>query len=580
MYGDYKMENIKVSVIVPVYNTEKYLKKCLDSLVQQTLEEIEIIVVNDGSPDNSQAIIDRYVKEYPQKIVAYCKENGGLGDARNFGIDHANGEYIGFVDSDDWVDKKMFQSMYEMAQKENDDIVICDFIEINDGWKSGHIAYGYRGDKETQPIEKYMFLLYSLEPATACNKIYRRSLFYIKKFPIQWYEDVATTPILLSYANKIAYLPIALYYYRQVENSITKATRDMRTLEIMKAWNSCLTEVQSDFMEPMEAAVYKSICTFLYFKPEFAQDFIDYAKKKQVIFSKNIIIKGWINAGEVENLFEKELIPKKIHYFWFGGNPKSELILRCIESWKKHAPDYEIIEWNESNCNIHVNKYVEEAYAAGKWAFVSDYFRMEKVGEYGGIYLDTDIEIMKEPSRLLLDTAFFAFETKDAVNACIFGAIPKHPLVLTCQRSYKKSKFVNEDGTFNISYTVVRRITEQLERVGLKLNGKEQILNEGTHIYPANKLTLDMFDGEIIAQHHYDCSWWDAKVGVMSYKNTVLQDWFSGDTCSQANPDLLRERDYYKMEFERLENSTCWRITKPLRLIMDLLKKLIKRGRV
>lgn len=572
------MENPKVSVIVPVYNVEKYLDKCLNSLVHQTLKEIEILVVNDGSPDRSQEIIDQYVEQYPEKVFGFIKENGGLGDARNYGIERAKGEYIGFVDSDDWVDKKMFEAMYGMANEENDDIVICDFIEINDGWKTGHVAYGYRGVPHMSSPQKYEFILNSLNPATACNKLYRRELFHIKKFSTHWYEDMATTPILLSYANKIGYLSAALYYYRQIAHSITKASNDKKTLAVIKSWESCLREVQEDFKEPMEAAIYKSINTFLYFKPKFAQQFLDYAKKREGVFLKNLVIKGWIQKGEIENLCSKQLIPKKIHYFWFGENPKSMLIQRCIESWKKYAPDFEIIEWNESNCNMHVNPYVEQAYAAKKWAFVSDYFRMEKINEYGGLYFDTDVELMRDPSILLINSAFFAFETKEAVNACIFGGVPHHPIVVNCQKSYQKTLFTDKDGTYNTSFTVVRRITSQLNKYGLVLNGQEQTLKYGVHIYPANKLTLDMFDGEIIAQHHYDCSWWDVKIGIPSYKNTVLRDFFnrSGNDCGQNISELTFQRNYYKSEYERLENSTCWKLTKPLRIIADFFKRFMK----
>lgn len=573
-------KDVKVSVIVPVYNVEKYIDKCLDSLVNQTLQDIEIIVVNDGSPDNSQQIIDRYVENYPEKVVSYIKKNGGLGDARNYGIERAGGQYIGFVDSDDWVDKNMFKSMYEMAQKESLDVVLCDLIEIDDGWEQGTIAKGYRGNTSVVEIPKYDYILNSLNPAMACNKLFKRTIFYVKKFPIQLYEDMATIPILLSYANKIGYLPCAFYYYRQIEQSITKISSDVRILQVIDAWESCLNGVQRDDKEPMEVAVYRSIESFLSFKPKFASEFLEYAKKNKECFLKNTLIKDWIKSGYIPNLFEKQLIPKKIHYFWFGGNPKSELIERCIDSWKKYAPDYEIIEWNESNCDLHVNKYVEQAYAAKKWAFVADYFRMEKIDEYGGIYLDTDMELMREPDMLLLNSAFFAFETKDAVNACIFGAVPHHPVVAHCRKSYMRENFLNKDGSYNTSYTVVRRITEQLDKYGLVLNGYEQTLQNGVRIYPPNKLTLDMFDGEIIAQHHYDCSWWDVKVGVLSYKNTVLRDYFSSvrvDVVERDNSDIILQRDFYKSEYERLENSTCWKITKPLRVIADFFKKILRR---
>ena len=119
----------KVSVIVPVYNVEDYIEECLESLVNQTLEDIEIIVVNDGSPDNSQKIIDKYVEKYPNKIKSFIKENGGQGSARNLGIENSNGEYLSFVDSDDWLDKCALEKMYYIAKNNDSDIVICDMID-------------------------------------------------------------------------------------------------------------------------------------------------------------------------------------------------------------------------------------------------------------------------------------------------------------------------------------------------------------------------------------------------------------------------------------------------------------------
>lgn len=571
----------KVSIIVPVYNVERYIEKCLETLVNQTIDDYEIIVVNDGSPDGSQKIIDGFVSRYPQLITAYIKSNGGLGDARNYGIERANGEYIGFVDSDDWVDERMFECMYNMAKREDDDIVICDLVEINDGWENGKIAKGYRGDRAEYPISKYSFVMNALNPAMACNKLFRRTLFDLEVFKTQWYEDMATTPILLSYAERIGYLSMGLYYYRQTGMSITKTSGDRRTLDVIKAWNICLDKAKSEYKEAIEVAVYNSIVSFVSFKPEFAQDFIDYANQNKDIFENNKVICKLLSERKVENIFQKELIPAKIHYFWFGGNPKSELINRCIESWKKNAPNFEIIEWNESNCDIHVNHYVEEAYKAKKWAFVADYFRMEKIAEYGGIYFDTDVELMRDANCLRLHPAFFSFETHDAVNACVFGAIPHHQTVINCKKSYERENFIKKDGTYNTSFTIVKRITNQLKKHGLILNGKEQTLKNQVHIYPPNKLTIDVFDGEIIAQHHYDCSWWDAKVGVASYKNTVLEDYFAApcdlNGRSHNRLELENRLAYYKAECNRYEASTCWKITAPLRWIADVIKGIFSK---
>ena len=136
---------IKVTVIVPVYKTEEYLKKCLDSLVNQTLDNMEIIVVNDGSPDNSQKIIEEYKSLYPNIIKSFIKKNGGLSDARNFGLKYAKGEYIAFVDSDDYVSINMMQEMYNYASNNNKDIVVCDCVNF---YQDGREKY-YSSKRET-----------------------------------------------------------------------------------------------------------------------------------------------------------------------------------------------------------------------------------------------------------------------------------------------------------------------------------------------------------------------------------------------------------------------------------------------
>ena len=157
---------IKVSVIVPVYNVEKFIDKCLNSLVKQSLKEIEIIVVNDGSPDNSQKIIDKYVKKYPEKVQSFIKENGGQGSARNIGIVKAKGEYISFVDSDDWLDLDALEKMYSLAKKDNSDIVICDMVDHYANYTIYHNCTKYNSVFEVTP--------------SACNKIFKKEL--IKDF--------------------------------------------------------------------------------------------------------------------------------------------------------------------------------------------------------------------------------------------------------------------------------------------------------------------------------------------------------------------------------------------------------------
>ncbi|MGB7499878.1 MAG: glycosyltransferase family 2 protein, partial [Moheibacter sp.] len=187
---------IKVTVIVPVYNTRDYLEKCLDSLVNQTLAEIEIIVVNDGSTDDSQQIIDRYTEKYNQ-IKSFIKENGGLSDARNFGIDRATGEYIGFVDSDDFVSAEMLENMYKKAIEHRAEIVLCDLEKVDHDGKVFRDLPQSPQLPEKIELEKD-FTLFGEMSCFACNKIFHRELFKNHRFRKGiHFEDVELIPQLV-----------------------------------------------------------------------------------------------------------------------------------------------------------------------------------------------------------------------------------------------------------------------------------------------------------------------------------------------------------------------------------------------
>lgn len=183
---------MKVTVIVPVYNVEDYLEPCLSSLVNQTMKDIEIIVVNDGSPDNSQEIIDRFVKDYPELVKSIYKENGGQASARNVAMNIAQGEYINFVDSDDWVSLDMYETMYKIAKENDADIVICD---TTDHYKDHCVCH--------KPSEFENKLRQTPSP---CNKMFKRSFIGDLRFPEGkiWYEDFTFVTQLLMQTDKIA----------------------------------------------------------------------------------------------------------------------------------------------------------------------------------------------------------------------------------------------------------------------------------------------------------------------------------------------------------------------------------------
>ena len=214
----------KVSIIVPVYNVEKYIDKCLKSLVEQTLSDIEIIIVNDGSTDDSKKVIDNYIERYPEKIVYLEKKNGGLSDARNYGMPYAKGEYIAFLDSDDYVEKDIYEKMYEVAKNENSDMVECDFYWEYPNKTKKDIGVIYSGQNEM--LENVRVV--------AWNKLIKREVLEISKiqFPKGYrYEDVEFTYKLIPYLSKVSFVKESLIHYIQRPDSISNSQNE-RTKEI------------------------------------------------------------------------------------------------------------------------------------------------------------------------------------------------------------------------------------------------------------------------------------------------------------------------------------------------------------
>ena len=239
------MNECKLSIIVPVYGVEKYIDKCLNSLVKQSLKEIEIIVVNDGTKDNSQKIIDKYVKKYPDKIKSYIKENGGQGSARNYGLKKATGEDIGYVDSDDFVEKDMYKKLYNKAKENNYDIVVCGNYNVSEDYQNKNIdtfINNYNTDLENIFFGKM----------AVWSKIYKRDILIKNKLEFKekvWYEDVAFTLKAIMNSNTFAFIDEPLYDYLIREGSIMNNSNVQRNLEILDAFNDILSYIKHNKKE-------------------------------------------------------------------------------------------------------------------------------------------------------------------------------------------------------------------------------------------------------------------------------------------------------------------------------------------
>lgn len=221
------------------------------------------------------------------------------------------------------------------------------------------------------------------------------------------------------------------------------------------------------------------------------------------------------------------MIPKKIHYCWFGGNPLPELAKKCIASWKKYCPDYEIVEWNESNFDIHCCDYVREAYAAKKWAFVSDVARLYALVNHGGIYMDTDVEVIKPLDDILCYEAVSGFEAETRIPTGLMACREGQPLFEELLREYDDIHFLREDGSCDMT-TNVTRITNACLKYGLRLDNTLQTVNGFTlfpcdYFCPKDCRTLETkLTPNTYVIHHFDGSWVSPKSRVRKIVKRIL----------------------------------------------------------
>ena len=206
-------------------------------------------------------------------------------------------------------------------------------------------------------------------------------------------------------------------------------------------------------------------------------------------------------------------IPRIIHYCWFGKGEKPEIVKKCIASWKENLTDYEIKEWNEDSFDINSNEFVRQAYENKKYAFVSDYVRVYALYNYGGIYLDTDVEVIQDFDKYLENESFWGFEIGNYVATSTIGAAKENKLIKKFLDSYDGKTFLNEDGSFNVT-TNVKIVSEIFENLGVNLNGEYQEIEEIGAIYPLEifspydyRYYQDLRNKDTVCIHHYYKSW-------------------------------------------------------------------------
>ncbi len=303
-----------LSLVVPVYNTKKYLRRSLDSLINQTIDpaELEVVVIDDGSTDGSADVISEYADKYPDVIKVYTKTNGGQASARNLGIRMAKGEYVGFVDSDDYVDVTMFEKLYKLAVSEDADLVECSYHAMlqqdhQDGEEPSYKEIGIRGHISAHENVRELFLNPQVSP---WNKLYKREILIENNvlFPEGMiYEDTSFYIKSLPFIKKHAYLDEKLYYYSIRQNSTMTANKGAKVADIFKVFDDIYDFYRAkglfgEYKEELEYFFVKiAYCSNFsrigridnrYMRREFLDKTFSYVQKKFPDYRNNKYFKG------------------------------------------------------------------------------------------------------------------------------------------------------------------------------------------------------------------------------------------------------------------------------------------------
>lgn len=251
-----------VSIIVPIYNVEKYIQKCIDSILEQTYNNIEVILVDDGSLDTSGALCDQYISKDP-RIKVYHKTNGGLSDARNYGLKFASGKYVLFIDGDDFLDESMVLTLYNLIKNTDTRISACSLIYE---YECENVPDNYSYSNSSQVLSSTDFFLLMLDfnkrlRMGVWNKMYDISLFKDVKFPVgRLYEDVGTMFKLIFQVDAVSFIDIPLYHYLKRVGAITSRKYDRKELDRYVMTSSMINYVTNKYPEILgNAIIYKLV---------------------------------------------------------------------------------------------------------------------------------------------------------------------------------------------------------------------------------------------------------------------------------------------------------------------------------
>lgn len=551
-----------VSVIVPVYNVEKYLSRCLDSILAQSLQSIEVICIDDGSIDRSPEILNEYAGK-DARIKVITQENKGLCEVRKKGISISSGRYLGFVDSDDWVAPEMYERLVDRAEHENCDMVLCDYYLS----RLGELTYtkGYAGKKLT--VKEFMQID---APPYLCMKLFRADLkeYMMEAKGTNQAEDVGMLYPLLPHVKKMGYVPEALYYYFQRADSSSNADSFVVNYGIEEYLSQLRNLFQYDYGRYTPFAK-KHFVQMVYWglktpsRRPFLADYIEFLQE----VSPQLI--GCPQLKQFKDLTQylcSETIPKTI--IFSKQDVSGHCADVCMESWKYYARNCTLKEL-ESNMPSDVPEIVLRARDAGAKGFVDDYLKLRYVYENGGIVIDNSVKLNKPIGELRTCSAFVGYQEENHINTRFWGAVKEHPLLQSILMSYEEDSLVNQiDVNLGMRFYFALCTQYKLPQG----DTKEHLLGDGVKIFRCDKLSYRI-NANNVAQLYDDAIASIEANGMLAAPQSILGTLMAEAQKGAADKNK-RQLAECERELSRVKNSRSWRITRPLRKLFNFFRKV------
>lgn len=553
-----------VSVIVPVYNSERYLRRCLDSLVYQTLENIEIICVNNGSDDSSLEILEEYKALFPDKMVVITTEHfNRAGHGRNVGMQNARADYISFCDSDDMFHLKALEWMHVKAMEGNYDIVFSPYYRVADRT----ISVGGKFNQSYSPTP--LDLLISASPSVWGKIIHKSLIERIGYMPETFSaEDIAYSFMLHTYAANVAYVKNPTYYYINRSDSEVRVFLSPKKLENVDSQNYGIQNGNQEYREAIIANIARLDEGHAKSDWVFADHFIGNLKRNRELIENNEFFmeyypKVYDSVERYLNLTD-EPMERVVYANGFGGI--SDERVQYLKE-KAFYPEAQVVVLDASNCDVNEIPEIKSAFDSGNFDFVAKYFAMKRMYEAGGIYIGDSIRIDAPLNFVRYFPAFFGYMDSTSFTDEVFGGNAGNVVLKRILDTFENGGRYRDKMTpmcDRIRNILVVGYDVSLARASTSVWGYDDFVLMGPEVLVVDP-TIGL--GGLFPQMHFtthDFSKFAGDDEYVTLKYSTLRALYAGGTPN-ANVSVNKQLKALRAKVHEYENSDSWLITAPLR---------------